>query len=269
MPRPNCTEIVGPHPDVPHPFGLHFSALDQYSTHEVAHRSLTKKDSNQSDFLTTIKDWLRKHHASPDVLQRDREYKEALERQGLPYTRTRFPSTPNTQKGNWAEIVLAEYIVASCDATIPVYRLRYNTNIEQSMKGDDVLAFDLDCEPVRLIVGEAKFRTTPSKQVVEEIITALEKAHRASLPASLPFVTDRLFEQGNDEVGRKLMDFNMLLATDRLQIDYVGLLVSDSRASQHVQANAKSEVHRLAVITASFPDPEHLVTASFDGLNAP
>ena len=32
------------------------------------------------------------------------------------------------------------------------------------MKGDDVLAFDLNSEPARgILVGEAKFRSTPSK----------------------------------------------------------------------------------------------------------
>ena len=34
------------------------------------------------------------------------------------------------------------YICAASGTCLPVYRLRYNPNIEQSMKGDDVLAFD-------------------------------------------------------------------------------------------------------------------------------
>jgi hypothetical protein len=36
------------------------------------------------------------------------------------------------------------------------------------MKGDDVLAFDLDSHPVRVIVGEAKFRATSTKDSVQE-----------------------------------------------------------------------------------------------------
>ncbi len=34
-------------------------------------------------------------------------------------------------------VFLAEYIVAESEASLPVYRLRYNPNVEQSMKGDD------------------------------------------------------------------------------------------------------------------------------------
>ncbi|MFQ6963494.1 MAG: Hachiman antiphage defense system protein HamA [Oscillospiraceae bacterium] len=45
------------------------------------------------------------------------------------------------------------------------YRLRYNTNPDQSMKGDDVLLFDLDSDPVRIVVGESKFRGTPDEAV--------------------------------------------------------------------------------------------------------
>jgi len=51
---------------------------------------------------------------------------------------------------------LAEYLSSTTDAQLPIYRLRYNTNPDQSMKGDDVLLFDLDAEPVRIIIGESR-----------------------------------------------------------------------------------------------------------------
>lgn len=52
------------------------------------------------------------------------------------------------------------------------------------MKGDDVLAFDLEADPVRIIVGEAKFRASSSKAAVKEIVEALERSQRGGLPAS-------------------------------------------------------------------------------------
>jgi Cap4 SAVED domain len=88
----------------------------------------------------------------------------------------RFPIDPSTRKGNLAEVVLAEYLVAATGIVLPIYRLRYNPNIDQSMKGDDVLAFDLDSNPVRIIVGEAKFRGTSTKKAVEEIVDGLARS---------------------------------------------------------------------------------------------
>ena len=52
---------------------------------------------------------------------------------------------------------------------------------------------DLEADPVRVIVGEAKFRGTPSKKAVTDIVESLEKSFRGGLPASLHI---RLFIKG-------------------------------------------------------------------------
>jgi hypothetical protein len=131
------------------------------------------------------------------------------------------------------------------------------------MKGDDVLAFDLDSNPVRVLIGEAKFRSTPSKAVVEELIDALARSHSGNIPASLQFVADRLFDSGNDELGAKVMACNVLFAQGRLQMDYVGLLVSTRNAHRYMEKNAKFNVRKLAVISLGLSDPEGIVSASY------
>ena len=127
------------------------------------------------------------------------------------------------------------------------------------MKGDDVLAFDLNSNPVRVLVGEAKFRSTSTKVVVGELVDALEKSHSGNVPASLQFVADRLFESGQDELGAKVAECNTLFAQGRLQLDYVGLLVSNKHAHAHVSATAQSIVQRLAVMSLVLPNPEEVV----------
>jgi hypothetical protein len=131
------------------------------------------------------------------------------------------------------------------------------------MKGDDVLAFDLDSDPVRVLVGEAKFRGTPSKAVVEEIVGSLQKSHAGNIPASLQFVADRLFESGNVELGSKVAKCNELFALGSLSLGYVGLLVSDADAHRHVVANGRSTLKRLAVISLGCAFPEQLVSDAF------
>jgi Cap4 SAVED domain len=209
---------------------------------------------------------LTTHHASPEDLERDRQRRKALARQGFSDVARRFPTHPDTRKGNWAEVFLAEYIGVSSSVRLPVYRLRYNPNVEQSMKGDDVLAFDLDSNPVRILVGEAKFRSTPSKQAVEDIVSALTRSHRAGIPVSLQFVADRLFREGQAELGAKVDACNTLFALGRLQLDYIGLLVSDANASTHVRRNTKSSLRSLAVISLGLTDPESTVSTCYEGL---
>ena len=256
---------LGPHPLPPHPFGVHLAATDQNTAHTVPHRVLDDGPLKPVAFIAAMTQWIVNHHVSPDALERERVRRKALARQGLVDTVQRFPINLSTQKGNWAEILLAEYVATSSGAQLPVYRLRYNPNVDQSMKGDDVLAFDLDSDPVRVLVGEAKFRSTPSKAVVEELVGALVKSHSGNIPASLQFVADRLFESGKNELGAKVAECNALFAQGKLQLDYVGLLVSNRDVHRHVQRNAKSSVSRVAVISLGLANPEGIVTASFAG----
>jgi len=256
-------QIIGSHPLAPHPCGIHMTATDQTSAHSVPHRVLNESPLQAAAFITSMAEWIATHHVSPEAIERDRIRREALARQGFNDPTQRLPTNTSTQKGNWAEILLAEYLVESCPASLPVYRLRYNPNFDQSMKGDDVLAFDLDSDPIRVLVGEAKFRTTPSKAVVEELVGALAKSHLGNIPASLQFVADSLFESGNNEMGEKVAACNALFAQGRLQLNYVGLLVSNRHAHQHVKRNAKSSVNRLVVMSLGLEYPAGIVDASF------
>lgn len=259
-------QIIGPHPQSPHPCGIYLVATDQQTDHNAPHRLLDNNPLHLANLTAVITQWIVNHHISPENFERDRKRREALANQGLVDPTQRFPINKSTQKGNWAEILLAEYVSVSSNVQYPVYRLRYNPNVDQSMKGDDVLAFDLDSDPVRVLVGEAKFRSTPSKAVIEQLVGALTKSHSGNLPASLQFVADRLFESGNSEVGTKVAECNGLFAQGRLQLDYVGLLVSSMDAHRFVQKNAKSSVSRLVVMSFGLADPEGMVSAAYAGV---
>ena len=267
MPDPlHFEDVVGNHPESPNPLGVRFSSEDDHSEHGVPTRALAETDSDVDQFVEVMRECLRAHHSRPEDLERDRQRREAYTRQGLTFPVSRFPTNPTTRKGNWAEVLLCEYVTASCNADSPVYRLRYNPNVEQSMKGDDVLAFDLEADPVRIIVGEAKFRGTSSKKAVTDIVDSLEKSFRGGLPASLQFVADRLIQEGNEALGSRIEDCADLFIRDRLQIDHVGLLASNYLASTHVEKNASSDLRRIAVISMTLSDGESLVNSSFDGL---
>jgi hypothetical protein len=257
-------QIIGSHPQASHPCGTCLTATDQNSVHDVPHRILDEAPLQTDALTAAMTKWIVNHHVKPEFIESDRRRRDALNRQGLvDPSRSRLPTADKTQKGNWAEILLAEYLAASSATQLPVYRLRYNTNVDQSMKGDDVLAFDLDSNPVRILVGEAKFRTTPTKEVVEELVGALTKSHSGNIPASLQFVADRLFESGDIDTATKVSNCAVLFAEGRLQLNYVGLLVSNGNAHAQVGRNAKSSINRLAVISLALSDPTGIVSSSF------
>jgi HamA len=191
---------LGPHPSPPHPFGEAFRAKDGYTQSAILHHALSEQDEKMAIAVAAIREMLIRHHASPDMLERTRRQREAMERLGFGGALRRLPrrsqTNPTTRKGNLGEIVLVGYIVIAAGAELLVYRLRYNPNIEQSTKGGDVLAFDLDANPVRVIVGEAKFRSTSTPGVVRDLVDSLARSYRGTVPASLQFVAARLEESG-------------------------------------------------------------------------
>jgi hypothetical protein len=261
--------ILGDHPAPPHAFGELLTAKDGRTTSKVPHRALAEKAGSRAAAVKAFRAMLVQHHASPEALERTEKHREAMKRLGLDAEQARirrFPTNTSTQKGNLAEIVLAEYVVAASSVVLPVYRLRYNPNVDQSMKGDDVLAFDLDSDPVRLVVGEAKFRGASSAAAVTEIVEGLLRSHKGGIPASLQFVADRLFEEGKPEIGKRILECALLFARNRLRLEYVGLLLSDTQAAARIDASTPPTPTRLAVISLSVDDPDGLVASCYEKL---
>jgi len=261
-------EMLGPHPE-PDAFGCHTNAEDTNTNSTVPHRALTQDSDSRVETVQQLREALIQHHTNEEMRERDRRKRESLRQLGYPVSDTkthRFPSADKTRKGNLAEVFLAEYIVAGADAELPIYRLRYNPNVEQSMKGDDVLAFDFHSERARILVGESKFRGTPSKSAVEDIVAGLVRSHQAGLPASLQFIADRLFETDNMDLGRRVENCALLMARGRLDLEYVGLLLSNTNSKSHVDRHTNGELRNLVMISLGVDDPNSLVRDCFDGI---
>ncbi|MTI86243.1 MAG: DUF1837 domain-containing protein [Firmicutes bacterium] len=254
--------MINDHPTGTHPFAVSLLSKDGTTVSGVAHRKLGENGHNDV-FLDFMVPALQNHHISPNALDRRKDLVQSLRIANIPILPSPYPQNATTEKGNFAEVFLAEYLRTTTEAQIPVYRLRYNPNVDQSMKGDDVLLFDMDSDPVRIIVGEAKFRGTPTKQAVVDTIDGLVRSNKAGLPVSLMFVADRLFEEGKNDIAKKVQDCALLFATNKLRIDYVGLLMSNCNASNHVNNHTTNELHNLLMISLGTQSPEKIVQQSF------
>jgi len=255
--------IINKHPDISHPIGLSLKSSDTTTKSGVSHRELI--ETNQNDiFLKYMIPVLQKHQINPKNIEKRKAIIKSL---NLPFSiKSQYPKNPNTQKGNFAEIFLADYLQLTTDTQLPIYKLRYNPNTDQSMKGDDVLLFDLDSKPIRIIVGEAKFRKKPSKKAVIDIINNLICSNKLGIPASLQFVADRLFEDDNDELGKKIFELSLLFSNDKIKIDYVGLLMSDLNVRNYVNKHTKKEPHKLLMISLGMNNPVYIIEQAFKQL---
>lgn len=254
--------IIKEHPNGTHFFSVSLQASDVITESCVDHRELLEKENNDI-LVNSFIPVLQKHHISHDALKRHRDLIDSFKIANLPHVRSPYPQNLTTQKGNFAEIFLAEYLSVTTETQLPIYRLRYNTNPDQSMKGDDVLLFDLDSSPVRIIVGESKFRGTPDKNSVIDIVDGLMRSNKAGMPISIMFVSERLFQENRPELGKKVQECAVLFAMNKLHIDYVGLLMSNHKAKKIVNKHTTNNLHNLLMISLGMQDPEEVVKQSF------
>jgi hypothetical protein len=261
-------DILGCHPKMG--LGVILKASDTYTKTGVPHRVLAEADFQHDRIISCFREMLVRHHVSPEAIERDKKRQEAMKRLGFNGEQSRmkrFPTNPLTRRGNLAEVVLAEYLISTTTSKLPIYRLRYNPNVEQAIKGDDVLAFDLDSDPVRIIVGEAKFRKTSSKAVVIEMLEGLNRSHKGGIPISLQFVADRLFEMGDEDTGNRVLECATLFALEKLRLDYVGMLMSDLYGSERLNKHTADSAHRLAVISFALDSPDAIVDPCYNDLD--
>lgn len=245
---PKADIILGKHPDGGS-FGAHSIYKDGHTDTNVPHRAIKLAKNDNGRTIKQLRNALIAHHADRNKVDR---IKVQLERLGFDHSKLLtcpIPRVDKTRKGNLAEIFLAEYISASGNADLPVYRLRYNPNVEQSMKGDDVLAFDFNQNPVRIFVGEAKYRGASSKEAVKDMVKALFSSHRIGVPASLQFVADRLFEAGQPELGQRVEDCAVSISNGDHDLRYVGLLMSTGRCKKHVDEHTEASTPNLVVLS--------------------
>ena len=156
------------------------------------------------------------------ILRELRFWRTALVLQG-----DQRPHDVRTRRGNFAEILACEFAREMLGYEIPVYRLHFNPNIEQSMKGDDILGFkfkgDVD-SAYGVIVGEAKYRSSFDSSAVQEAYDALNRGNRP-YPMSMDFTATVLRHEGNGRKAEQVEQIKKLLSTGASAMSVASLIV--------------------------------------------
>ncbi|GAA71332.1 Hachiman antiphage defense system protein HamA [Pseudoalteromonas sp. BSi20439] len=257
------SKLIGKHPQS----GLFFDWFkceDTPATAHKKHRKLTNKGISKATLIDHLSQWIVKHHVTEARLARIERKKQLLDKHGFAnYMDGRVPfpvKSATTQKGNLGEIILAEYLTESSGLEILVYKLRYNPNVEQSMKGDDLLLFEKQNIQNKVIMGESKFRATKSKQALDDIVKSLSNKN---LPISLTFVSDRLEEMGDVDLADEVDDLITNLHTKKTPVIYVGFYHSETSAYKTIEKHLNSSNSDLVIVSYGEDNPNQLIKDCF------
>lgn len=262
-------DLIGNHPNAEHPLGAWLEANDIPVTTTKCHRELTEVNSEENEdlILWMAKKIISHHYDTFRLEQLKKKYGEL----GFPKyaeQNRKLPIVDEVKKGNATEIILIEYIQSTLNKELThAFKLRYNPNVDQAMKGDDILLVDLlqqeNGDDLKIYLGESKFRKIPDKTAVNDISSSLEKE---KLPLSYPFLVEEIAKT-NKELASKLDDFIVQDIKDKGQLIYTGLLLSNQNTSANVERNLKNDNPELIFISIGIQNPESLINLVFDKAN--
>lgn len=257
-------KLIGQHPKVSL-FAEWLTYEDIITSTNKIHRALIENEGMREYAIEQISDWILKHHVADSTLNRlKRKRKNIIEKYGLKEylnQQQMFPVAEKTIRGNGAEIILAEYLQESSPLQILLYRLRYNPNVNQSMKGDDVLLFNEENLYEQIILGESKFRKVPGKDVVKDITDEFGK--KLKLPLSILFVANQLSASGYEELADELEELNIEVQYGNVPVVNVGFLLSNHNTRSNVEKHLSSENPNFIFISLGIAQPEELISKSF------
>lgn len=257
-------ELIGVHPNNSHPFGKWLTSKDIPHSDTKCHRELTESITVDNNLI----DWMARkiitHHYSEFRIKRLIEKFGKLGFSKYAEQNRKLPIADKTMKGNAAEIILTDYIQAAKNKEfIKVFKLKYNPNVDQAIKGDDTLMVDLfeenGSDKIKIYLGESKFRKTPSKTAINNITNSLSKD---TLPLSYTFLVEEIAKK-NEPLAIKLDDYIVEEIKDRGDLVYAGLLLSDNNTSTKVEEHLNSDNPNLVFISIGIDNPEEFIQSVY------
>lgn len=253
-------EMIGEHPDE----GLFHNWIRHEDTEcsvSKRHRALLEINDYREQATNDLAKCLIKYHLSErnrNSLKRKKEILEKYDFNDYADSLKIFPVADKTKKGNFGEILLTEYLSKTSGIEVLVFKLRFNPNPDQSMKGDDVLLVNEN----KIIVGESKFRSTPDRKSVEAACGNMDKD--LTMPISLGFIADRLYEAGETDWANKIGEMQFKLSKSTIDIKNVGFLLSTQNTKGNVERSLKISNDDFIFVSLGMNDPKEFMESVFD-----
>jgi len=113
-----------------------------------------------------------------------------------------LPTNKRTRSGDMGELLATEYVNSQTEYTVPIKKLRWKSDRQMPMHGNDVLGIDYTTNPRRILKCECKSRTQFSDSAVTEASNGLDKDNGRPNPSTVAFITKRLFEDQRDDEAK-------------------------------------------------------------------
>lgn len=161
-----------------------------------------------------------------------------------------LPTNKRTQSGDLAELIATEFVDEATDFRVPLKKLRWKSDRQMPMHGNDVIAVDTKAKPVRVLKGESKSRAAFAANVASEAVETLDAHNGRPNPSTLAFITKRLYEENRDAEADVFKQMQGDASLGPRQIVHLIFALSGRDPCSHLATAPKSKtsgIKRIAV----------------------
>ena len=181
--------------------------------------------------LDSLKKLLADHFVGEEVVLKMGGYTKAAE------TLTNsLPTRKRTRSGDLGELLATEYIDAKTTYRVPIRKLRWKSDREMPMHGNDVIAIDDTGKTIRVLKAESKSRARFAAGVVVEATEGLDGHDGKPNPSTMAFITKRLYEENRDQEAKIFEGLQIAGALQPRNVLHLIFALSGNDPSTHLAA---------------------------------
>lgn len=170
-----------------------------------------------------------------------------------------LPSNKKTRSGDLGELLATEFINSETSFVVPLKKLRWKSDREMSMHGNDVIGVNTKVKPVRVLKGECKSRAALGKDVVDEAAVALDLHEGRPNPSTLAFIAKRLYEEKRDGEADVFRDLQCGGTIAAKTITHMIFALTGNDPSKHLANGPKSKHSGIKRENAAILISDHAV----------
>jgi len=169
-----------------------------------------------------------------------------------------LPTSNATRKGNFGEVVASEHLVQRHGLSMPVFKLRFRDSHNMAMRGEDIIAFELDGDSIaRVIVGEAKCVVRYAKSTVRDAHRRLADSVRPR-PMTLSMLAEILYAEQRDVLAAEVDRVSLTYCRTEIPKQHWIVLINQDQPTDPFALLEEEETELVGDL--------HCVGVSLDGL---
>lgn len=155
--------------------------------------------------------------------------------------RNSLPTNKKVRSGDLGELLATEYLNSETSFVVPIKKLRWKSDRETAMHGNDVVGVDTRAKPIRVVKGECKSRASFGKAPVLEASQSLDLHDGRPNPSTLAFITKRLYEEQRDKEAKVFQDLQTGGTIAARNVNHLIFALAGNDPSEHLAAAPKSK----------------------------